>query len=423
MKKEIIKNERLKEQYYKINHPSGLEILVWEMKEFSSTMALFGTKYGSVNTTFKTKNEDDFVTVPEGIAHFLEHKLFENEDCNVFSLYAKTGANGNAYTSFDKTCYLFSCSENYDKSLEILLDFVQKPYFTQETVDKEQGIIGQEIQMYQDNAGWIVFFNLLRALYEKNPVRIDIAGTIDSIAQIDAPLLYRCYNTFYNLHNMCLSIAGNVDVDEVLKICDKMLKKNENIELETKFPEESEAVFEKEILANLPVGLPLFQIGYKVKPAFGKELVKRETICSILLSLIAGSTSPLYKEMTEKGLINSTFSSDVFSGEGYFAIILEGESKEPKKVRDMIFSEVERLKKVGLDKERFEIIKKTKFGGLVRSYNNSENCAMAMLNSKMLGVDAFASVDVLAEVTFEDVTNALNEYLDSEKSAISIVES
>lgn len=207
-----------------IKHSSGLEIFVCEMEGFSTTEALFGTKYGSINTCFKTNADKEFTTVPEGIAHFLEHKLFENEDCDAFELYAKTGANANAYTSFDRTCYLFSCSDNYKESLEILLSFVQNPYFTQETVDKEQGIIGQEIKMCDDNPTWKVLFNMLQGMYHKHPVRIDIAGTIESIAEIDADLLYKCYNTFYNLHNMVLVVAGNVKTEEVINIADKLLK-------------------------------------------------------------------------------------------------------------------------------------------------------------------------------------------------------
>ena len=221
-----------------IKHPSGLDIYICEMNGFSTTEALFGTKYGSINTMFKTKADKEYTVVPEGIAHFLEHKLFENEDCDAFAQYAKTGANANAYTSFDRTCYLYSCSDNYLESLKILLNFVQNPYFTQETVDKEQGIIGQEIKMCNDNPGWKVLFNMLQGMYHSHPVRIDIAGTIESIAKIDAELLYKCYNTFYNLHNMVLVLAGNVRTNDVLSVADELLKPCENIELETVFQEE-----------------------------------------------------------------------------------------------------------------------------------------------------------------------------------------
>ncbi len=423
MEKIIIQSDRTNDKYYKIMHPSGLEILVWEMPGFSTTEALFGTKYGSINTRFKTNREDDFVDVPEGIAHFLEHKLFENEDCDVFELYAKTGANANAYTSFDKTCYLFSCSDNYKESLEILLSFVQKPYFTNATVLKEQGIIGQEIRMVQDNPDWCVFFNLLKALYVNHPVRIDIAGTVDSIAQIDADLLYRCYHTFYNLNNMVLSIAGNCDVDEVLSICDKLLQPSADISLETAFLDEPEGICQDEIIQNLPVGIPLFSIGFKSEPKSGIELLKAEIAASILLSLIAGATSPLYKDMYDEGLINSSFSSEVFTGDGYFACILGGESKNPHEIQKRLLAEIERLKAEGLDEERFDIIKKSKYGQLIRSFNNVEVCASLMLNSHFTGVEAFDTVEVLASITFDDINSQLNTLFDSQKVAISIIKS
>ena len=185
-----------------IKHPSGLDIYICEMNGFSTTEALFGTKYGSINTMFKTKADKEYTVVPEGIAHFLEHKLFENEDwLTLLHSMPKQELMQMRSTSFDRTCYLYSCSDNYLESLKILLNFVQNPYFTQETVDKEQGIIGQEIKMCNDNPGWKVLFNMLQGMYHSHPVRIDIAGTIESIAKIDAELLYKCYNTFKLLVN------------------------------------------------------------------------------------------------------------------------------------------------------------------------------------------------------------------------------
>ena len=275
MEKNIITSQGTGDKIIHVKHDSGLDIYICEMEGYSSVEALFGTKYGSVNTMFKMAQDKEYTVVPEGIAHFLEHKLFENEDCDVFELYAKTGASGNAFTSFDKTCYLFSCSKNYQESLKILLDFVQKPYFTQETVDKEQGIIGQEIQMTNDNPEWRVFFNMLRCMYHNHPVKIDIAGTVESIAQINAELLYKCYYTFYNLNNMVLSIAGNVKADEVLAICDECLKKCEDKGLETVFPDEPESIVQHEINEEQPVGTSIFNIGYKCRPCKGMERLKK----------------------------------------------------------------------------------------------------------------------------------------------------
>ena len=420
--KQIIKNDRTKEQYYLIKHPSGLDIMVWKMDNYSTTHALFGTKYGSINTKFKTVNEKDFVTVPEGIAHYLEHKLFENEDCDVFSLYAKTGASANAYTSFDKTCYLFSCTDNFEESLKILLSFVQQPYFTKETVEKEQGIIGQEIRMYDDNAGWRVFFNMLTGIYYNHPVKIDIAGTVESIAKIDADLLYKCYYTFYNLNNMVLSIAGNVDVDRVLTICDELLKPCDNLKLQTEFEDEPDTVAKHEVTQKLEVATPLFNIGFKAKPSIGIEGLRAEVETNIVLSLIGDESSDLYKKMYEDGLINTSFSNEVFNGDGYFVSIFAGESRNPREVLARLIEEIERTKVEGLDKNRFELIKKSYYGSQIREFNNVEAVATSMLNSRMNSVTPFDIIEIIANVSFEDVQKRLFKQLNTENVTISIIE-
>lgn len=424
--KQIISNENIagngSDSYVYVKHPSGLDIYIWKKDGFTTTEALFGTKYGSINNRFKTAGDEEYTQVPEGIAHFLEHKLFENEDCDVFELYAKTGAMGNAYTSFDQTVYQFSCTSNYAESLRILLSFVQKPYFTKSTVDKEQGIIGQEIKMCEDNPDRQSFFNLLRCLYINHPVKIDIAGTVESISHITPELLYKCYGVFYNLNNMVLAIAGNLDVDEVLKICDEELIPAKDMQLIADFPYEPEQVSSDEITAQFPVGLSVFNIGYKCKPLTGLEAVKKGCEADILLKMIAGPTSKLYNEMMQEGLINSGFGYEVFYGNGYFCTIFSGESKDPRAVKKRIDEEIVRLHENGLDKEQFETIKKSSYGAFVRGFDKVDVCAMLMLNSAFEGIGVFDNVKVFADVTFEDVTESLTELFDKKRSAISIAE-
>ena len=422
MEKQIIKNERTSEQYTYVKHPTGLDIFIWKMENYSTTHALFGTKYGSINTKFKTKDEPDFITVPNGIAHYLEHKLFENEDCDVFKLYAKTGASANAYTSFDKTAYLFSCTDNVYESLEILLSFVQNPYFTPENVQKEQGIIGQEIRMYDDNAGWRVFFNMLGGLYHNHPVKIDIAGTVESIAEINADLLYKCYYTFYNLNNMVLSIAGNVDEDKVLEMCDRLLKNNENPELITAFEEEPETVYKSEVTQKLEIAMPMFHVGFKAKPEKGLDAVRAEIETNFVLSLLADESSEFYKKLYDEGIINSSFSSEVFMGDGYFCSIFAGESRTPRLVRDKIIDEINRCKKDGLDEERFNIIKKSYYGALIRDLNDAEAIATIMLNAGMEKLSAFDVIESVAAVKFEDVQKRLEKQFNTENVTLSIIE-
>lgn len=420
--KQLVVNERTGEKYYYIKHPSGLSIYVMEMEGYNTAYALFGTKYGSVNTTFKTKKDADYVTVPEGIAHFLEHKLFENEDCDVFELYAKTGASGNAYTSFNKTAYLFSCTSNFKESLSILLDFVQKPYFTQATVDKEQGIIGQEIRMCEDNPYRAVLFNLLKAVYYKHPIRIDIAGTVESIAKIDADLLYRCYNTFYNLHNMVLSVAGNCKVDDVLEVADKLLKPCEDFELRSIFPDEPSGVAQSECVCKMPVGVPIFAVGFKASPCIGAQMIKKEYESAFLMDLIFGPTSEFYKKNLEAGLINSTFGSETIDGEGFFVNIIEGESKDPVKLRELINEEIKRVKREGISCEDFNDMKKSRYASAIRAFANVESCASLMLDSYINSAQPFDAIETLASLKYEDVMGAIDELLCQENSSLSIVE-
>lgn len=417
----LIKNDRTGAKAHFVKHHSGLSIYVMEMPGFTGTSAMFGTKYGSINTTFKTNADDDFVTVPEGIAHFLEHKLFENEDCDVFKKFARTGAHDNAYTSFDSTVYYFDCTDNFIESLEILLDFVTHPYFTQETVDKEQGIIGQEIKMCEDNPYRRVYFNLLQAVYKDHPVRIEIAGTTDSISHIDAELLYRCYNTFYNLNNMVLAVAGNCRSEDVLACADKMLKSSEDIGLVCQTPDEPDEVYKKLVTAQMPVGIPLFAFGFKAPPSSGKERLKNEYISSFLLSLVFGQTSKFYRENSICGLINSSLESETLSGEGFFVNILTGESHDPEKLAEIISKEINRVMQEGIDKREFEMLKRSRFGSIIKSFNSVSGCCSRLIENHFASCGPFDAADVLADLTLEDVTNGINKFLDPDNMSVSII--
>ncbi len=408
MEKNIITSERTGDKIIHVKHDSGLDIYICEMEGYSSIEALFGTKYGSVNTMFKMADDKEYTVVPEGIAHFLEHKLFENEDCDVFELYAKTGASGNAFTSFDKTAYLFSCTKNY--------------YFTQATVDKEQGIIGQEIQMTNDNPEWRVFFNMLRCMYHNHPVKIDIAGTIESIAQINADLLYKCYYTFYNLNNMVLSIAGNVKADEVLAICDECLKKCEDKGLETVFPDEPESIVQAEITEKQPVGASIFNIGYKCTPCKGNERLEKVMAASVAADILSDPSTEMYQKLLRDEVINSSFGTEVFTGDGYFTVIFSGESDSPDVIRDTVSAEIERIIKDGIDEDLFQRIKKSTYGGLVRELNNVEAVANLMMNSHMDGISPYATIQVLSDLKSSDVLEFMKNELRKDRLVMSVIE-
>lgn len=415
-----IKNELLNDSYFEIDHKSGFKIFVYPKENYSSAYAVFGTKYGSIDTCFRVDGNEEFTTVPEGIAHFLEHKLFESEELDAFARYAKTGAGANAYTSFDKTCYLFQCSGNFEASLEILLDFVSNPYFTEQTVQKEQGIIGQEIKMYQDEPGWESLFALLRAMYHNHPVKIDIAGTVESISHITADLLYECYDTFYNPANMALAVAGNVTVEQVLKIADKMLKPKKSKKVERKFQIEPESVVEDTIVCNLSVSMPIFAIGFKEKIETPCRSLKETLESNILLDIIGGKTSALYEEMLTDGLINTTFDTEYFEGFGYSAHIFSGESTEPQRVRERINKEIEKMKNQGVEKEIFERIKKKHYGGFIMNFNDIDSLSNSLIGSYFNGDGLFDQLNVLESITLEDINNRLNAF-NIENSSMSII--
>ncbi len=416
-----IKNELLNDSYYEIDHSSGYKIFVYPKENYSSSYAIFGTKYGSIDTCFKVEGQENFTEIPEGIAHFLEHKLFESEELDAFARYAKTGASANAYTSFDKTCYLFNCTDNFEDSLEILFDFVQNPYFTEQTVQKEQGIIGQEIRMYEDEPGWESLFVLLRAMYHKHPVRIDIAGTVESISHITADLLYECYNTFYNPANMALAVAGNVSVSQVLKIADKMLKPNESKKIERKFQEEPATVVEKTVIKNLEVSMPIFAIGFKENIKTPSRTLKESVESNLLLDIIAGKTSSLYEKLLGEGLINTTFDTEYFEGYGYSAHIFTGESHQYEKVREYINEELARVIKDGVNKDDFDRIKKKHYGNFIMNFNDIDSISNSLIGSYFNGEGLFEQLSVLESVTLEDVNNRLRNAINIENSSMSVI--
>ena len=416
-----VKSDRVGDRYYEVKHPSGLRIFVYPKEQNNSTYAVFGTRYGSVDTTFKRSDEADACTVPAGIAHYLEHKLFESEDGDAFARYAKTGANANAYTSFDVTCYLFSCTENVYESLEILLDFVQSPYFTEQTVQKEQGIIGQEIRMYDDDPQWRVMFNLLEALYHKHPVKVDIAGTVESIAQITPELLYRCYHTFYNLNNMVLCVAGNVELNKVLDLCDRMLKPSKPVEIERIFEEEPREVVKTRVEQKLSVVTPLFQLGFK-ENAVSRRTTKELAETEILLELMASDASPLFRRLLDAGLINeSSFGYEYFEGPGYASVIFSGESKDPDRVAEEIRAETERLRRDGIDPEAFQRAKKALYGRNIAALNSVDNIANSMAVFAFAGRELYSYIDELANAKLDSVQKRLEEALDPAYSALSVV--
>ncbi len=418
MKKQVFEGFA-EESYVKAVMPNGLEIYIMEKPQYSSSYAIYGTRYGSIDTKF-SKDDGEMISVPEGIAHYLEHKLFEGEDGDAFSKYAKTGASANAFTSFDRTCYLFSCSDNFYENLDILLSFVQSPYFTKENVEKEQGIIGQEIRMYDDNPGWRVMFNLLKGMYHTHPVRIDIAGTVESIAQIDADMLYKCYETFYNPANMFICLVGNIDTDKTLKQIEKSIIDRKPVEITRGEFDEPQTIVKPYVEQRLAVNTPMFCLGFKQKITTPYRRLKSKICVDLLLQIICGDASPLYARLMNEGLINDDFDCEYFNGNGYAAVIFEGESCDPERVANEIKAEINRLRLEGVGKKLFSAVKCGMYGNMVRRFNSVENLAMSLTECAMYDFGLFDEIKMVKSVSYDDVMKRFDVF-DDENTVLSVI--
>ena len=371
---EKIVNDLLKEELYYEKLENGLEVYFMPKKGFTKKYAVLATNYGSNDLEFIPINEKEKMTVNAGIAHFLEHKMFEQPDGgNAFDKFSKWGANANAFTNFTMTAYLFSATEYFYECLDHLIDYVQTPYFTDENVEKEKGIIEQEIKMYNDDPEWNVFFNSLKAMYVNHPTRIDIAGSVDSIYKITKEELYKCYNTFYNPGNMILFVVGDLDCEEVFD-------------------------------------------------HVRKELLRYEVITDILTDMLFKKGSAIYEDLYMKGLITPSFGAGFSSQIGYSYTSIGGESKDPRKVKEIIMNYIEKYKEEGLDKEAFERTKKKHIGNFIKYFDSVTFIANNFITYKFKGINLLDYVEVMKEVTFEEVSERLKNHLKEENCVISIAE-
>ncbi len=418
-----IRCQRTGETCYHLLHSSGLPIYVWPKRDYTTAYAVFATKYGAIDTACVADGK--LTELPAGTAHYLEHKLFENEDCDAFERYAATGANANAFTSFDQTAYLFTCTQNVTASLEILLDFVQKPYFTEKTVEKERGIIGQEIRMGEDSPFRRVFMNLLMGLYAEHPVHTDIAGTVESIAEITPELLYNCYHTFYNLHNMVLSVAGNITCEQVEEVADRLLQPCEPRVTRRAAVNEPRPAVTPRVEVAMPVAVPLFYLGYKA-PMDTAQGLKGESpaalaAADVLEELLGGKASPLYTSLMKQGLINASFGVEYFSVPGSGTWIVAGESRDPDAVAEEFRKEIARLQRDGITDADFTAARNAVYGDLIAQQDNPEACGDLLVDAHFEGYGPFDPLEAVASLTVEDVLKRLNTDFDEQASCLSIV--
>ncbi|MBO2532197.1 Predicted Zn-dependent peptidase [Planifilum fulgidum] len=422
---ERIEHSQLGEILYREELPNGLQVYVLPKPGFFKTYATFTTHYGSIDNHFRPPGKEA-IRVPDGIAHFLEHKMFEEEDGDVFQRFAAQGASANAFTSFDRTAYLFSSTDRVEENLTTLIDFVQNPYFTEEGVEKEKGIIGQEIRMYDDNPDWRAYFGLIESLYQRHPVRIDIAGTVESISRITKDALYTCYETFYHPGNMLLFVVGPVDPEKILDLVKENQAKKTFAppgEIERFFPEEPEEVARRRHEIRLSVGVSKCLFGFK-EPRVGltgDDYLNQETATYVVLEALFGPGSDLYQSLYDDGLIDENFSFDYSLERGYGFSVIGGDTPDPDALIKRVEEEIPRVLDKGIPEEVVHRIRKKRLGQMLRALNSPEWIANQFTRYRFNQSDLFRVVPVLEKLTPEEVNRRLREHVDPDRMAVSMV--
>lgn len=415
---------QIDEVLYYEKQANGLDVYILPKKGFNKTFATFTTKYGSVDNTFQPLGKSELKKVPDGIAHFLEHKLFEKEDGDVFQLFSKQGASANAFTSFTRTAYLFSCTSKFEENLTTLMNFVQEPYFTEKSVEKEKGIIGQEINMYDDNPDWRLYFGTIANMYSNHPVKIDIAGTVESIDNITKDLLYECYETFYHPSNMLLFVVGAVDPVKTMNVIreNQQSKSFEQAsEIKREVPVESEEVFKKKQVLSMNVQTSKCLVGIKAAHIHheGEELLKNELTINILLDLLFGKSSKMYEDLYSIGLIDGTFSYDYTQEKDFGFAMIGGDTGNPDELADRISSYLLEMKNgENITEEVLNRTKKKKIGGFLRSLNSPEYIANSFTRYAFHQTSLFEIVPVLEKITLEDVRKATSELFNEDRITV-----
>ncbi len=412
------------ERVYSCVLPNSLRVYVIPKPGFSKAFACFGTKYGGSDVRFMQGGE--WKDTPAGIAHFLEHKMFDMpEGENALSVLAANGAEPNAFTGNGETVYHFQSTEKFYENLEMLLRFVSTPYFTPESVAKEQGIIGQEIMMIEDSPAHRNYMNLLGCLYEHNPARTSVAGSVGSIAQISAETLYECYSTFYVPANMALCAAGDIDPERIAETAERILPKEPGQrDIKRDYGEgESLAAVTGYKAEKMEVAAPLFLLGTKLPvPENGKEARKLTILSNLACRAMAGASSPLYSRLYSQGLINKSFYGETDNIPGAATLIFSGESSEPEKVRDAILAEAERIKKEGFAPGYLQRIKKSMTGEMLRALDSPEDICCSCAEGAFFGYDPFEDTEALMSVTEEETARFIAERITPEAAALSVIE-
>ncbi len=422
----VIESLNIKEKAYIEKLENGLTVIIIPKQNTSKKYIIFGTHFGSIDNRFIMPSTGEEVFIPDGVAHFLEHKMFEQEDgTNSLDTLMGLGIDANAYTTNDHTAYLFECTNNFYKGLDELMSYVQNPYFTDENVEKEKGIIAQEIKMYDDDPGWQLYMNAMDCMYKNNPIKIDIAGTVESISKITPDVLYKCYNTFYNPSNMTMVVCGDFVPEELLEEIKKRITRNEaQGEIKRIYPPQEDKINMEYKEVEMEVSKPIFAIGYKDTELLKEnreQIIPKHIAIEILLNMIIGKSSKLYKELYENGdLLAEPDLSYEFSDE-YAHIIISGQTDDPQKIKDKIKETVERYKRDGLNEEHFARIKKKIYGDYVVEYNSVGDIARMFLADKMKQINSFDYIEEYDSVTKQYTEQVLKNVFKEENMIMSVV--
>ena len=413
--------ERIGEEVFHTTLPNGLPVYIVPKKDFLRKYALFATHYGGMDMRFE--KDGQWLDTPAGIAHYLEHKMFDTEDGNALQELAKNGAEPNAFTSNAITCYYFDATDKFYESLEILLSFVSIPYFTDESVQKEQGIIGQEIGMIEDNPEWQVYKQLMQALYHTSPARTPVAGSVESISHITAQTLYDCHKAFYTPANMCLVVVGDVKPERIIAAANQILPAKSGPLIRRDYGAEEElTAAEHFVTAAMEVSMPTFLVGFKCPPQHGGEEQHRFTaIGELACDVLMGESSPLYARLYAEGLINGSFGAafDLLPGASY--VYAGGDSKDPQAVAEAILAEARRLVSQGVDGDYYRRVVNANFGAALKALNSFESIAVSMAEGCFQGYDPYRFPEVYDSITVEDVLDFLRRNMTRDHMALSVI--
>lgn len=417
---------RVRETLYEETLDNGLKVYLFPKPGFAQVQAMFTTDYGSVDSHFRLSGEADVTHVPDGIAHFLEHKMFESKDEPVFTQFARYGASMNAFTSFSQTSYHFSATDHIDENMRVLLDFVQDPYFTDENVEKEKGIIEQEIRMGEDNPDVTAYYGLLEAMYQKFPLRIKVIGSVESIRQIDKETLYRCYNTFYHPSNMMLCVAGGFEPEPMMDLI-RNNQKGKSFgpvsDILREYPQEPAPVAKRETVIKQSVSQPRCLIGWKDKTTglTGESLQRQDMLTSVILDALFGQSSPFYHQLIDDELIDQHFSWEYEITPHYGYSLVGGNTKDPKQLEERIQSFVNDIATKGLPEEWFGRCQKKMMGWFMTMFDAPGQVTRYFTAYNLRKANVFNLFDALSELTLEDANARLREHFDSVQCSTFIV--